>query len=92
MKKIAKVILILVLVALAAFIGYRANQNIQAKKKAAGQPAPETVVAVEAVRPSKLDISEKVHAVGGIQSDAEVSIFSKVSGKNSRHTFVAYSG
>jgi len=81
MNKIAKVILILVLVALAAFVGYRANQNIQAKKKAASQPAPETVVAVEAVRPSTLDISEKIHAVGSIQSDAEVSIFSKVSGK-----------
>ena len=81
MNKIAKAILILVLVALAAFVGYRANQNIQAKKKAASQPAPETVVAVEAVRPSTLDISEKIHAVGSIQSDAEVSIFSKVSGK-----------
>ncbi len=79
--KIGKIIIILILIALAAFVGYRANQNIQAKKKAASQPAPETIVPVEAVLPSRLEIADKVHAVGSIQSDAEVSIFSKVSGK-----------
>ena len=79
--KIGRIIIVLILVALAAFVGYRANQNIQAKKKAASQPAPETIVPVEAVRPRPMEIAEKIHAVGGIQSDAEVSIFSKVSGK-----------
>ena len=79
--KIGKIIIVLILVALAAFVGYRANQNIQAKKKAASQPAPETIVPVEAVSPSKMEIADKIHAVGSIQSDAEVSIFSKVSGK-----------
>jgi len=79
--KIGKIIIIFILVALAAFIGYRANQNIQAKKKAASQPAAETIVPVEAVRPGTMEIAEKVHAVGGIQSDSEVSIFSKVGGK-----------
>ncbi|MCX6562719.1 MAG: efflux RND transporter periplasmic adaptor subunit [Candidatus Aminicenantes bacterium] len=79
--KIGRIIIILILIALAAFVGYRANQNIQAKKKAASQPAPETIVPVEAVLPSRLEIADKVHAVGSIQSDAEVSIFSKVSGK-----------
>jgi multidrug efflux pump subunit AcrA (membrane-fusion protein) len=79
--KIARIIIVLIVVALVAFIGYRANQNIQAKKLAAAQPAPETVVPVEVVAPSKMDIAEKIHAVGNIQSDAEVSIFSKVAGK-----------
>jgi len=79
--KIGKIIIILILIALAAFVGYRANQNIQAKKKAASQPAPETIVPVEVVLPSKMEIADKIHAVGSIQSDAEVSIFSKVSGK-----------
>lgn len=79
--KIGRIIIILIVIALAAFIGYRANQNIQAKKKAMSQPAPEVIVPVEAVLPSKTEIAEKVHAVGSIQSDAEVSIFSKVSGK-----------
>jgi membrane fusion protein (multidrug efflux system) len=79
--KIARIIIVLILIALVAVIGYRANQNIQAKKKAMSQPAPETVVPVEVVAPGKMDIAEKVHAVGNIQSDAEVSIFSKVAGK-----------
>jgi membrane fusion protein, multidrug efflux system len=79
--KIGRIIIVLIVIALAAFIGYRANQNIQAKKLAASQPAPVTVVPVEVVAPAKMDIADKVHAVGSIQSDAEVSIFSKVAGK-----------
>jgi len=79
--KIVRIILVLILIALVAFIGYRANQNIQAKKKAMSQPAPETIVPVEVVAPAKMEIADKVHAVGSIQSDAEVSIFSKVAGK-----------
>jgi len=79
--KIFRIIIVLILVALVAFIGYRASQNIQAKKKAMSQPAPEIIVPVEVVAPAKLEIADKVHAVGSIQSDAEVSIFSKVAGK-----------
>lgn len=79
--KIGRIIIVLIVIGLVVFIGYRANQNIQAKKLAASQPAPETVVPVEVVSPSKMDIAEKIHAVGNIQSDAEVSIFSKVAGK-----------
>jgi multidrug efflux pump subunit AcrA (membrane-fusion protein) len=79
--KIGRIIIVLIVIGLVVLIGYRANQNIQAKKLAASQPAPETVVPVEVVAPSKMDIAEKIHAVGNIQSDAEVSIFSKVVGK-----------
>jgi multidrug efflux pump subunit AcrA (membrane-fusion protein) len=79
--KIGRIIIVLIVIGLVVFIGYRANQNIQAKKLAASQPAPETIVPVEVVSPSKMDIAEKIHAVGNIQSDAEVSIFSKVAGK-----------
>jgi multidrug efflux pump subunit AcrA (membrane-fusion protein) len=79
--KIGRIIVVVLVIALVAFIGYRASQNIQAKKQAMSQPAPVIVVPVEVVAPTKLDIAEKVHAVGTIQSDAEVSIFSKVAGK-----------
>lgn len=79
--KIGRIIIVLIAIGLVAFIGYRANQNIQAKKLAASQPAPEIVVPVEIVAPAKMDIAEKIHAVGNIQSDAEVSIFSKIAGK-----------
>lgn len=79
--KIGRILVVLILIVLAALVGFRANQNIQAKKKAMSQPVPETIVPVETVRPSRTEIAEKVHAVGGIQSDAEVSVFSKVSGK-----------
>jgi multidrug efflux pump subunit AcrA (membrane-fusion protein) len=79
--KIFRVVIVLILIALVAFIGYRASQNIQAKKKAMSQPAPETIVPVEVVALAKMEIADKVHAVGSIQSDAEVSIFSKVAGK-----------
>jgi len=81
MKRIVQVLIVLIVVALAAVIGFRAKQNIDAKKKAMNQPAAETVIPVEIVAPSTLEIADKVHAVGSIQSDAEVSIFSKVAGK-----------
>jgi membrane fusion protein (multidrug efflux system) len=79
--KIGRLLIILMIVILIVLVGYRANQNIQAKKKVMALPPPETIVPVEVVRPSSLEISEKVHAVGSIQSNAEFSIFSKVSGK-----------
>jgi len=79
--KIGRILIVLILIVLAALVGFRANQNIQAKKKAMSQPVAETIIPVETVQPSRTEIAEKVHAVGGIQSDAEVSVFSKVSGK-----------
>jgi membrane fusion protein, multidrug efflux system len=79
--KIGRLLIVLVLVVLVALVGYRASQNIQAQKKAMNQPPPETIVPVEVVRPRPFEISEKIHAVGSIQADAEVSIFSKVGGK-----------
>jgi membrane fusion protein (multidrug efflux system) len=79
--KIGRIIVVVVLVALAGWIGFRANQNIQAKKREAAKPAQVTVVPVETAAPARQDIVDKIHSSGSLQSDAEVSIFSKVPGK-----------
>ncbi len=79
--KIGRIIIVLILIALVAFIGYRANQNIQAKKREAAKPAPVTIVPVETMAPAHQDIEDKIHSSGNLQADAEMSIFSKVPGK-----------
>ncbi len=79
--RIGRVIIVLILVALVVVVGYRANQNIQAKKREAAKPAPVTIVPVETVAPAHQDIEDKIHSSGNLQADAEVSIFSKVPGK-----------
>ncbi len=79
--KIGRIIIVLILIALAAFVGYRANQNIQAKKREAAKPAPVTIVPVETAAPVHQDIEDKIHSSGNLQADAEMSIFSKVPGK-----------
>jgi membrane fusion protein, multidrug efflux system len=79
--KIGRIIVVVVLIALAVFIGLRAKSNIEAKKREAAKPAPVTVIAVETAVPGRQTIEDKVRASGNIQAAAEVSIFSKVSGK-----------
>jgi multidrug efflux pump subunit AcrA (membrane-fusion protein) len=80
-KIIGRALFVLILIALAVFVGIRANQNIQAKKKAAAQPAPVLIVPVETVLPQKQVLVEKVHASGSIQAESEFAIYSKVNGK-----------
>lgn len=79
--KIGRILVVLILVALVAWVGYRANQNIQAKKREAAKPATVTIVSVETVAPAHQGIEDKIHSSGNLQADAEVSIFSKVPGK-----------
>jgi membrane fusion protein (multidrug efflux system) len=79
--KIGRILVVLILIALVAWVGYRANQNIQAKKREAAKPATVTIVPVETVTPAHQDIEDKIHSSGNLQADAEVSIFSKVPGK-----------
>jgi multidrug efflux pump subunit AcrA (membrane-fusion protein) len=79
--KIGRILVVLILIALVAWVGYRANQNIQAKKREAAKPATVTIVSVETVAPAHQDIEDKIHSSGNLQADAEVSIFSKVPGK-----------
>jgi multidrug efflux pump subunit AcrA (membrane-fusion protein) len=79
--RIGRIIIVLILIALAAFVGYRANQNIQAKKREAAKPVPVTIVPVETVAPAHQDIEDKIHSSGNLQADVEMSIFSKVPGK-----------
>jgi membrane fusion protein (multidrug efflux system) len=76
-----KVIIILILAALAAFIGYRAYVNYSAKKAAANQPVVEKVVPVETALPSTIEITEKIHASANVQATAEITLYSKVMGK-----------
>jgi len=79
--KIGRILIILILIVLAVFVGLRVNQNIQAKKKAMNQPVAEKIVPVETAVPRSLEIVEKIHSSANIQADSEISIFSKVNGK-----------
>jgi membrane fusion protein (multidrug efflux system) len=79
--KIGRILFAVFLVVLIAFIAFRARENIKAKKLAASEPAPEKIVPVESVQPSRMDILDKIHASANIQADSEITIFSKVSGK-----------
>ncbi|MCX6566177.1 MAG: efflux RND transporter periplasmic adaptor subunit [Candidatus Aminicenantes bacterium] len=79
--KIGRIIVILVLIALAVFIGLRTKSTIDAKKREAAKPAPVTVIAVETAVPGRQTIEDKVRSSGNLQAAAEVSIFSKVPGK-----------
>lgn len=79
--KIGKILIVLILIVLAVFIGIRVNQNIQAKKKAMSQPAAEKVVPVETTQPARQEITETIHASANVQADSEVTIYSKVNGK-----------
>ena len=79
--KIGRILIILILIVLAVFVGLRVNQNIQAKKKAMNQPVAEKIVPVETAVPRSLEIAEKIHSSANIQADSEISIFSKVNGK-----------
>jgi membrane fusion protein, multidrug efflux system len=83
--KIGRLLVILIVIALAVFVGLRANKNIQAKKLAASRPAPDLIVPVETATASKTELLEKIHAVGGIQAESEFAVFSKVSGKLGRN-------
>lgn len=76
-----KIIIILLLVALLGFIGFRAYVNYTAKKKAASQPVAEKIVPVETVLPSTLEIIDRIHASANIQAESEVTLYSKVMGK-----------
>jgi multidrug efflux pump subunit AcrA (membrane-fusion protein) len=79
--KFGRILIILILIVLAVFIGIRVNQNIQAKKKAMSQPAAAKVVPVETTQPARQEITETIHASANIQADSEVTIYSKVNGK-----------
>ncbi|MCX6560348.1 MAG: efflux RND transporter periplasmic adaptor subunit [Candidatus Aminicenantes bacterium] len=79
--KIGRILIVVFLIALVGLIGWRANKAVQAKKLEASKPAPVVVVPVETAQPTRQAIEEIVHSSGSLQSEAEVSIFSKVGGK-----------
>jgi multidrug efflux pump subunit AcrA (membrane-fusion protein) len=81
MKIIKRTIVVVIFLGLIGIIGYRASVTYQARKKVMNQPAPEKIVPVEAVQPSRANIAEKIHASANIQADSEITIYSKVSGK-----------
>jgi multidrug efflux pump subunit AcrA (membrane-fusion protein) len=79
--KIGRILIVVFLIALVGLIGWRANKAVQAKKLEAAKPAPVMVVPVEIAQPTRQAIEEIIHSSGSLQSEAEVSIFSKVGGK-----------
>jgi membrane fusion protein (multidrug efflux system) len=76
-----KTIIIVILIALVGFIGFRAYVNYSAKKKAANMPVLEKVVPVETGLPSTIEIADRIHASANIQADSEITLYSKVAGK-----------
>jgi membrane fusion protein (multidrug efflux system) len=79
--KIGRILFVIVCIGVVGLIGWRTNKTIQAKKLEAAKPAPVVIVPVEVARPSRQTIEEIIHSSGSLQSEAEVSIFSKVGGK-----------
>jgi membrane fusion protein (multidrug efflux system) len=79
--KIGRILIVFIFIVLVVFVGLRVSQKIQAKKKAMNQPLAEKVVPVETTQPTRLEITETIHASANIQADSEVTIYSKVSGK-----------
>jgi membrane fusion protein, multidrug efflux system len=78
---IARLVIVIILIALGIWIGLRTKQNLEAKKAAASVPPPEKIVPVETVVPTRMEILEKIRASANIIPDAEVTLFSKVPGK-----------
>jgi membrane fusion protein (multidrug efflux system) len=78
---IARLIIVVILIALAVWIGLRARQNLEVKKAAASEPPPEKIVPVETSVPTRMEIIERFRASANIVPDAEVTLFSKVPGK-----------
>jgi len=76
-----KWIVILASSALLGLIVYRAANNYQAKKQAMNQPVQEKVVPVTVMQPRHGEIVETLVASANLQANAELTIFSKVSGK-----------
>jgi membrane fusion protein (multidrug efflux system) len=79
--KIGRILLVLVLVALVLFVAFRVFQNMEARRKAARQPVAEKIVPVETALPRLAEIMERIKASANIQAEAEITIYSKVSGK-----------
>jgi multidrug efflux pump subunit AcrA (membrane-fusion protein) len=80
-KIVSRLVIVLVLIALAVWIGLRAKQNLDAKKAAANTPPPEKIVPIETAVPTRMEIVERFRASANIVPDAEVTLFSKVPGK-----------
>lgn len=80
-KLVSRLVIVLVLIALAVWIGLRTKQNLDAKKAAANAPPPEKIVPVETAVPTRMEIVERFRASANIVPDSEVTLYSKVPGK-----------
>jgi multidrug efflux pump subunit AcrA (membrane-fusion protein) len=78
---IKRIAVVLVAVAIAGFIGYRASVNYKAKKAAANQPIPEKIVPVRTISAKTTSFVDSIKASGNVQADSEVTLYSKVPGK-----------
>jgi membrane fusion protein (multidrug efflux system) len=78
---VKKIIVILLTLAVAGFIGYRASVNYKAKKAAENKPVPEKIVPVRTASAQTKAFVDTVKASGNVQADSEVTLYSKVPGK-----------
>jgi multidrug efflux pump subunit AcrA (membrane-fusion protein) len=79
--KMKKIIIIFIIVIVIIFIAYRAYDSYKAKKEAMNQPVPEKIIPVKTTLPIHSKITEKIKASGNIQSESEITLYSKVNGK-----------
>jgi multidrug efflux pump subunit AcrA (membrane-fusion protein) len=78
---IKRIVIILVALAAAGFIGYRASVNYKAKKAAENRPIPEKIVPVRTTMAQPMSFVDTIKASGNVQADTEVTLYSKVPGK-----------
>lgn len=78
---IKRIVVILLLLAVIGFVGYRASVNYKAKKAAQDKPVAEKIVPVQTITAQSREFIDIVKASGNIQADAEVTLYSKVPGK-----------
>jgi membrane fusion protein, multidrug efflux system len=78
MKKWIGIAITLMLVGL---IGYRVARAVRVKNDAKNKTAEEKIIPVSLIHPEKKEITEVIHASGGLSADNEVILYSKVQGK-----------
>jgi membrane fusion protein, multidrug efflux system len=78
---IKRIVVILLVLAVIGFVGYRASVNYKAKQAAQNKPIAEKIVPVQTTTAESREFIDIVKASGNIQADSEVTLYSKVPGK-----------
>lgn len=80
-----KAIIVLTILALAFLLGWRVVQTQKLRREALQKPQAEKTIAVGVMPVERREIRESIKASGNIQALAEITVFSKVSGKIARN-------